>query len=187
MRPSLLLLGCLTVLGTSRPAVCAQSSRLKPGARLRLDAPTLGGRITGTLIAWEPEADRLVVSVDGDAAGLGLIIPTDSVTRIEVRRERRMPLEGLGLGLLGGTLLAAVASPDCVDENGESTALACLAYKVSPRFDTRAAVLGGVGALVGLIVGSETTKRTWAPVHLEQLRVGPGPDDGLAFGVRISF
>lgn len=185
MRPALLLLCCLAIVGVSRPAVCAQASRLTPGARVRLDAPSLGGRMTGTLVEWVP--DTLVVSVDGDAPGLGLIVPVDSVTRLDVWRERRMTLEGLGLGLLAGTLLAVVASPDCVDEYGESTLPACLAYKVSPRFDTRIAVLAGVGALVGVMVGSETKRRTWAPVSLERLAVGPGPGGGLAVGVSISF
>jgi len=152
---------------------------------VRLDAPSVGGRITGTLLARE--ADRLIVSVDGDAPGLGFIVPADSVTWIDVQRERRLTLEGAALGLLGGTLLAVGASPDCVDEYGESTALACLAYQVSPNLDTRVAVLGGVGALVGVIIGSETRSRKWVPVQLEQLGVGPAPGGGLALGVRLSF
>jgi hypothetical protein len=165
--------------------VGAQAPRLKPGARIRFDAPSLDGRLTGTLVAWG--SDTLVVRVDGDAAGLNLMVPVDSVTHIDVRRERRMTLEGAGLGVLGGTLLALLASPDCVDENGETTALACLAYKVSPNLDTRVAVLGGVGGLLGTIIGSETKKATWAPVHLERLNIGPAPDGGMVLGVRISF
>jgi hypothetical protein len=176
---------CLAALAVSPPAWCAQAPRLKPGARVRFDAPSLEGRLTGTLVSWE--SDTLLVRVDGDAAGLNLMVPVDSVTRIDVRRERRMTLEGATLGFLGGTLLALVASPDCVDENGESTALACLAYKVSPDLDTRITVLGAVGALVGVIVGSETKKRTWAPVNLHRLDVGPAPGGGLSLGVRISF
>lgn len=185
MRSLLLPLCCLAVLAVSRPAVCSQAPRLKPGARVRFDAPSLGGRITGTVLAWE--SDTLVVSVDGDPAGLGLVVPADSVTRIDVRRERAMTAEGVVIGLLGGSLLAVIASPDWVDENGECTPLACLAYKVSPRLDTRVAVLGGVGALLGAIVGSETKTRSWVPVHLERVGVSPGPDGGLALGVRISF
>ncbi len=177
---------CLAALAVSRPALCAQAGppRLEPGARVRLDAPSLG-RITGTLVAWEP--DTLVVREDGQAAGLNLIILADSVSRIEVRRERRMTLEGAGVGLLVGTLVAVTASPDWVDENGECTPLACLAYKVSPNLDTRIAVLGLVGALAGAIVGSETKTLTWSRVPLERLDVGPAPGGGLAFGVRISF
>jgi len=177
---------CLAALAVSRPALCAQARtpRLEPGARVRLDTPSLG-RITGTLVTWEP--DTLVVREDGQAAGLNLIILADSVSRIEVRRERRMTLEGAGVGLLVGTLVAVTASPDWVDENGECTPLACLAYKVSPNLDTRIAVLGLVGALAGAIVGSETKTLTWSRVPLERLDVGPAPGGGLAFGVRISF
>lgn len=177
---------CLSALAVSRPALCAQAPppRLEPGARIRLDAPSLG-RIMGTLVVWGP--DTLVVREDGQAEGLRLVIPADSVSQIEVRRERRMTLEGAGVGLLVGTLLAVTASPDCVDEYGDSTPLACLSYKVSPHLDTRIAVLGGVGALVGLIVGSETRTHTWSRVPLERLDVGPAPGGGLSFGVRISF
>ena len=177
---------CLAALAVSRPAWCAQARppRLEPGARVRLDVPSLG-RITGTLVTWEP--DTLVVREDGQAEGLGLIILADSVSRIDVRRERRMTLEGAGVGLLVGTLLAVTASPDWVDDNGDCTPLACLAYKVSPNLDTRIAVLGLVGALAGAIAGSETKTHTWSRVPLERLHVSPAQGDGLAFGVRISF
>ena len=62
---------CLAALAVSRPALCAQAPppRLEPGARVRLDVSSLG-RITGTLVAWEP--DTLVVREDGQAEGLRL-------------------------------------------------------------------------------------------------------------------
>src|SRR6266699_516783 len=147
---------CLAALAVSRPALCAQAPppRLEPGARVRLEVSSLG-RITGTLVAWEP--DTLVVREDGQAEGLRLI------------------------------LLAVTASPEDVDENGDCTPLACLAYKVSPKLDTRIAVLGLVGALAGVIVGSEAKTHTWSRVPLDRLDVGPAPGGGLAFGVRISF
>jgi hypothetical protein len=50
---------------------------------------------------------------------------------------------------------------------------------VSPHADTRVAVLGGVGALLGTIVGSETKTVSWARVPLR--------GGGLALGLRISF
>jgi len=113
MRFPVALLCWPVLLAVSRPTLCAQAPRLEPGARIRFDAPSLGGRLTGTLVAWEP--DTLVVRVDGYAQGLGLILPVDSVTRI--------------------------------------------------------AVLGFTGALLGTIIGSETKKATWAPVHLERLNL----------------
>jgi len=177
---------CLAALAVSRPALCAQARppRLEPGARVRLDAPSLG-RITGTLVAWEP--DTLVVREDGQAEGLNLIVLADSVSRIDVRRERRMTLEGVGVGLLVGTLVAVTASPDWVDENGDCTPLACRVYQISPNLDTRIAVLGLVGALAGAIAGSETKTHTWSHVPLERLHVGAAPGGGLAFGARIPF
>ena len=184
MRSALLLLVPLTLLGLPRSALGAQARRVAPGERVRLDAKNLGGQVTGTLVAWE--ADTLFVRVEGDAAGLTLMLPADSVTHLDVRRERPMTAEGLGIGLLAGTLLALVASPDWVDDEGNCT-VACLAYKVSPRVGTRIEVLGLVGAFVGGIAGSMTKKVTWAPVPLERLQIGPAPSGGLALGVRIPF
>ena len=182
----LVALACLPVLlALPRPAPCAQAPRLKPGSRIRFDAASLGGRLTGTLVEWQ--ADTLVVKVEGYAAGLNLIVPVDSVTRLVVRRERRMTLEGMGVGLLAGTLTALTADPNWVDENGDCTTLPCVAYRVSPHLDTRLAVFGIAGVLLGAIAGSAEKTTTWAPVPLARLNVGPAPGGGLAFGVRISF
>ena len=178
MRAVAALVCCLNLLALARPAECAQASRLRPGARIRFDAPSLGNRLTGTVVALE--SDTLKVRVDGDAPGLALMIPTDSVSRIDVWRERRMTLEGAGLGILAGTLLALLASPDWVDEDGRCTTLSCIAYEVSPRLETRVAIFGGVGALAGTIIGSETKTGKW-------INVGTARDGGIALGVRISF
>src|SRR6266545_2392691 len=151
------------------PCCCScPSSPPSSAERVRLNAPGLGGPVTGTLVAWE--SDTLFVRVEGDAAGLTLMLPADSVTRLDVRRERAMTLEGLGIGLLAGTLLAVVASPDWVDDNGECTTLPCVAYKVSPNVGTRVEVLGLLGAFVGGIVGSSAKKVTWAPVQVDGLQ-----------------
>jgi hypothetical protein len=150
-----------------------------------VDAPSLGERMTGTLVSWE--SDTLTVSLDGDAPGLALRVATDSLTRMDVRRERRLTLEGAGLGIVAGVLVALAADPDWVDENGNCTTLACIAYEVSPNLDTRLGVLSGVGALLGIIVGSETRSARWVPVPLRRLSIGATQDGGLAFGVRIAF
>jgi len=185
MRRLATLVWCTTLLLIARPAECAQAPRPNPGARIRLDAGSLGYQMTGTLVRWE--VDTLVVQVDGDAPGLALIVPEDSVSRLDVRRERSMAGEGALLGGLAGTVLALIASPDVLDENGKCTTLECLAYQVSPKVDTRIGVLAGVGILLGLIVGSETKTVTWSPVPLQRLTVGSTPNGGLALGVRISF
>jgi hypothetical protein len=180
MRRLTAVVWCPVFLLLVRPAECTQGPRVNPGARIRF-----GDRQTGTLVRWED--DTLVVSVDGDAPGLALMMPVDSVTRIEVQHERRMTAEGLLLGGLAGTLLAVLASPDVVDDNGNCTTLPCLAYHVSPHIETRMAVLGGVGALLGTIIGSETKTATWVTVPLQRLTVGPTAGGGLALGVQISF
>ncbi|HKE89350.1 MAG TPA: hypothetical protein VKB45_03370 [Gemmatimonadales bacterium] len=185
MRIIAALVWCPALLAVARPAECMQAPRLEPGTRIRLDASGVGGRLTGTV--EEVSADTLMVRVDGDAPGLALLVPTDSVTRLEVQRDRRMTIEGAGLGVLAGTLLAVLASPDVVDENGNCTTAACLAYKVSPHVGTRIKVLSVAGALLGAIVGSTTKTMTWANVDLQRLDVSATGDGGLALGVRISF
>jgi hypothetical protein len=175
---------CTALLAVTRSAECTQS-RPSPGIRIRFDAPSLGGRLTGTLMEWE--ADTLRVSVDGYAPGLALLVPTDSVTRLEIIRQRTLTLEGLGLGVLAGTIVAVIASPDVLDEDGNCTTVPCIAYQVSPHMDTRIAVLGAVGALAGMIVGSVTKTATWVAVPLKRVEVGPTPDGGVALGLRISF
>ncbi len=152
---------------------------------MRLDAPSQGGRLTGTLVAVE--SDTLVVREDGQAEGLRLIILTDSIARLEVRRERSMAFEGAGMGLLAGVLTALAADPNWVDENGECTTLPCVAYKVSPHLDTRLAVLGLVGTLLGAIGGSGEKTHSWVQVPLQRLEVGPTTGGGMALGLRISF
>jgi hypothetical protein len=125
--------------------------------------------------------------VEGYAPGLALIVPADSVALLEVWRERRLTAQGFIPGALAGSLLALIASPDALDENGECTTAACMAYRVLPHRDTRIAVLGGVGALLGTIVGSETKTASWTAVPLQRLQMGTTPGGGLALGVRISF
>jgi len=186
MRRLATLVWCSTSLLIARPAECAQqATRLNPGVRIRFDAASFGDQMTGTLVSWE--VDTLVVQVDGDAPGLALMVPEDSVSRLDVRRERTMAAEGALLGGLAGTVLAVVASPDVLDDNGNCTTLECLAYQVSPKVDTRIGVLAGVGFLLGIIVGSETKTVSWSSVPLQRLTVGSTPNGGLALGVRLSF
>jgi len=169
----------------TQPAWCVQTNRLAPGARVRLEAPSLGGQLTGTLIALEN--DTLAMEEDGQAAGLRLIIRTDSIARLEVRRERSRAAEGAGYGLLAGTLVALAADPNWLDENGDCTTMECIAYKVSPHFETRLAVLGVVGTLLGVIAGSGEKTHRWAQVDLQRVHVAPAPSGGLALGFSISF
>jgi hypothetical protein len=186
MRRLATLVWCSPLLLIARPAECTQQvARLTPGVRIRFDAASFGSQMTGTLVRWE--VDTLVVQVDGDAPGLALIVPQDSVSRLDVRRERTMAAEGAVLGGLAGTLLAVLASPDVLDEDGNCTTLECVAYQVSPKVETRMGVLAALGLVVGIIVGSETKTVSWSSVPLQRVTVGSSPAGGLALGVKISF
>lgn len=166
---------CVTFLSLARSAECTQSPRLEPGSRVRFDAANLGFRLTGRMVRFEPAA--LVVALDGDAPGLALMVPTDSISALAVNRERRMTAEGVLIGSLAGVAIGALASPDWVDDEGNCTIM-CLAYDISPSADTRMAVLGLTGAVLGAIVGSGTKSTSWIAVPLH---------GGAAVGVSISF
>lgn len=182
LRPAFLV---SILLAIPKAAECTQANQLAPGARIRFDARGVGDHLTGTLIELQP--DTLMVSVDGDAFGLNLIVPVDSLKRLQQRGERTLAGEGLGLGVLAGTLVALVADPNALDEDGNCTTLECISYQVSSDVGTRIAVLALTGAVLGAIAGSRTKVDTWLTVPLERLQVGPTSDGGLAFGVRISF
>ena len=184
MRSAFALLSCFVLLSRPAPAFATQT-RPVPGARLRFETTSLEGRLAGTLVNWEE--DTLLVSVDGYSPGLALIVPVDSLRQLEVMSERPLTLEGLGLGIVAGTVAALIASPDVLDENGDCTTIECIAYQVSPNLDTRIAVLGGVGALLGTIAGALTKVDTWVAVPFKRVQIGPTPDGGLALGMRISF
>ena len=172
----LIAVWCLALLlSLTRPAQCTQSPRIAPGSRIRFDAANLGAGLTGRMVRLEPTA--LVVALDGDAPGLAVMIPTDSVSALAVHHERRMVAEGLLIGSLAGVAVGALASPDWVDDDGNCTIL-CRAYDVSPNVDTRMAVLGLAGALVGTIIGAGTKTSSWVVVPLQ---------NKLALGVSVSF
>ena len=171
----LIAVWCLALLLLSRPAAATQSPRIEPGSRIRFDAANLGLRLTGKMVRFEPAA--MVVALDGDAPGLAVMVPTDSISALAVRHERRMVAEGLLIGSLSGVAIGALASPDWVDDGGDCTIL-CMAYDVSPSVDTRMAVLGVAGAVLGVIIGASTTTSSWVVVPMQH---------DLAFGVRLSF
>jgi hypothetical protein len=185
MRRLAVLVWCaaLLPLARPRPAECTQAHRVEPGARIRFDALSLGNQFIGTLVSWE--SDTLVVQVDGDANDLSLLVHADSVTRLDVRRERRMAPEGMALGALAGALLALVASPDWVDENGDCTTFECIAYHVSPQLDKRLGLLTATGAVLGTILGASTKTPTWVRVPVQRLAIGATRDGGLMLGANL--
>jgi hypothetical protein len=168
----------------AHPAAALQrAAPVNAGARIRLLARGVDGLLVGTVTA--AESDTLIVRVDGE--GAGLIVPVDSILRLDVWGERAKVLEGVGVGVLGGVLLALVASPHWVDEYGECTTAPCLAYEISPNVGTRVAALSAVGALVGGIVGSKDRTSTWRSVRLQRVGVAPVSAGRLGVGVTLSF
>jgi hypothetical protein len=177
----------LLVLAWAQPAAALQRRVVvEPGARVRVQARSLGGPLIGTVRAAEP--DTLVVRVDGE--GAGLIVPVDSIIWLAVRRERAQTLEGAGAGALAGSLLAVTAHPGWAEDDEDCEgwgAAPCIAYEISPRLGTRLAVLIPLGVVVGAIAGSQSRTATWRSVRLERVGLAPVSGGRVGVGVTLSF
>ena len=138
----------------------AQSIPVDSGQPVRI-ALRAGPLIEGTLVRQTPE--RLVVRVvagDTSARAMFLVRDVENVASPTRVHSAGSAFKGLGLGLLGGTIVggvaAAVAVISCSSKAWHDDL--CGVYIVAVP---AAAVLGGV---VGLIVGSVRTRTEWRPV-----------------------
>jgi len=178
VRPFLLLsclLSCLSLVGVP---LAAQQAQLQAGARVRVRSQALGNRpVIATVIA--SESDTLVLKPDKEAAGL--ILPWDSVGTIEIGGWRTHALEGAVVGVLGGLLVAAVASPCDYDDCTLEEDLLELTYNVMPDPGIRFGVLGFLGLVGGALLGSEVRTETWRPLVRANLLAGGSTAVGLSF------
>jgi hypothetical protein len=160
----------------------AQPAGVPLGARLRLDAPSIGGRTKAVLLDWRGDSLRIAT-----AGGAPVVLPLSAVRSIEVSRGKSRLL-GVGVGALwgagiyGALGLAIIArwDPGCEHVVGEC----------HPPNKLGAMVLmleGGamLGAIVGAIVGRERWQRLPLPARTSLVPVRAGDRAGLA--LRIPF
>ena len=142
----------------------AQTARVEPGTPLRVSAG--GHTLAGELLRWN--ADSLVLRLDEggspvdprperafDAAGLGRVEAL--LPRSRARGAGRGALwGGLVGGLIGGVALAA---DDCYT----NSAFLCPSSRME-GFLIGGAVIGGLGAGVGALIGVLAPGERWTPV-----------------------
>jgi hypothetical protein len=171
MRRTLLLtVSCFAV---AVPARAQDAPALAPGARVRITVPSRNlEKQIGTMHAIA--GDALVVELlgsSGDLAtpGVAAHIPLDSVTRLDVSAGRhRQTWRGAGIGFLVGAGAGLVVGP---------LSMECPSYGCDTSPGVAAAfggiVLGGLGAVVGLVAGAATTSEKWEEVPVSALRASP--------------
>jgi hypothetical protein len=144
------------------------------------DLRTICPTHTGAFMTMTAESIVLATGNGGNR----LVFPFDSVTRLEVRQERRSwgwlggivglfggAGAGLGIGVMVGNAKNCYES-ECLDYWGRG-------------------LLAGAGAglLLGVGIGSATSGDRWVEVPLSRLRVSFAPqhDGRFAFGVSVRF
>ncbi|MBX3146273.1 MAG: hypothetical protein KF785_05840 [Gemmatimonadales bacterium] len=182
------LAALLILLATPVAWIAAQS--VAPGQRVRLiythptKADTL--RTSGTLISWDTTV-VLTRDIKPGAAADTVRVPAAAIALVDVsmgRKSRagRGALYGALAGGAAGAMLGATAHEDCAAGGCYYT------MPVGQAMAGGALVLGAVGALVGLIIGSLGEGDQWAIVPLPEstFRVGPTPQSsvGLTFALR---
>jgi hypothetical protein len=183
-RPAFIVVLVTLAAGASAQQPSSVSSSVQPGARVRVSAPG-AGTLTGRVVAVE--GDSLLLARDRSADTLRLAQSQLTSLDVSVGRHKRR-WRGAGLGFLGGAALGAVIGaatykkPDCSGE-----AYFC---DLGQGFDATfgAALLGGVGAVVGAIIGGGSAD-DWQPVALRRsarlrLMVPPSPTR-LALGASL--
>ncbi|MGH7713648.1 MAG: hypothetical protein ACREOG_20350 [Gemmatimonadaceae bacterium] len=175
------------ILGSvaSALAVEAQASSstlvlpVPPGARVRVTAPSLVGPLIANYL--EMRADTVVLVED--RAGQGLwSIPYSELRSLHLsigqkRNHGPYIFRGAAIGAAGGFLI------------GVLTAASFQPSDTSKKFKrvTTGAVVGGIGALLGGIVGSRFTTENWSPISLtRRMSFTPSPH-GAGLRIDVSF
>lgn len=137
------------------PSTVAPTPSLAPGQRVRVSAASrvFTGMMVGTLVKIGPDS---LVLVDPERNVVSEL-PRESITRVEVGRQRRQTrkwaLIGLGVGVVGALLVTSDTSQSCTDyaspgdlwgtprtcTKGEKVALAAVSV----------GVYSGLGAIIG--------------------------------------
>jgi hypothetical protein len=182
MRPALLL--ALAWLAAPCIGATAQTPTLPPGARVRVTAPAYGSaRQVGTVLALRGDTLVLQTAANPDT----LLLPWSGVTGLEVSRGRRRQVrEGIGFGFLAGAAFGMLIGLADGDDPPDSF----IAFSAGEKALFAGAVLGGIGAVVGGVLGAASPTDRWerVPLRSVEARVGAAPGGhGLALSLSARF
>jgi hypothetical protein len=165
------LLGLAALSGPVLPLMAQSRSFVSVGQAVRLRLPAGDG-------TFQPRFDGTIVGISGDTLTLrpkrggGSRLYTPSFeSQLMVLTEKRSALVRGGIigglaGVLAAGFVATLGGPDC---NGDGV-LCFIRRHNSAR---TAALLGGVGAAAGVIVGALSPQKTWTRAWLPEAPPGP--------------
>jgi hypothetical protein len=177
MRYIILAIAAFTLASPAR-AVAQGFLWLKPGAKVRITAPTLGmSELIGRLQVLS--GDTLVVQVEARRNGrlqVGVLqVPTPAIAKLDVTTGRRGHwLEGAGIGFALGLALGAASGEGSSDSHVE----------IPPP------LAGGITlGILGAIIGQSIKSDKWSEVPLDHLRprliAGYGGQVGVGVAMRF--
>lgn len=162
------------------PDTAGGTVRLEEGVRVRLRlASSYGTRRAGRVLSTS--GDRLTLLVDGESAAR--TVSLSEVRELEVSRGVRSHAgTGFAIGAAAGGTLGLLAGLALSGSDGFLQADAGDVAKGTM-------VLGMLGGLVGTAIGASSKSDRWESVDPASVRLGlaPGPDGGLALGLRVRF
>lgn len=187
MRFSPLLLGLLPLLDLAAPApLCAQDGGvLRPGDRVRVEAPTQSGIYRVTALA-----DEVLVLEASD--GHEVRIPYAGLSRLLVDRgpgsRRSSAMKGFAIGGLAGVVGGGVSGFASGDDECRPSSWCLFVWSAEEKAVMGAVIAGSLGALVGAAIGGVSPGRRWESLRLPlTVHGGTGAMGGFRFGFSLSL
>jgi hypothetical protein len=180
MRPPIVsaLIVCLCTLAAAPPLTGQDTSRLSPGARIRVEAPpATTDRVTGNLASIDAAGLHLTLK-NGDS----LSVPRDALESIDVSAGRRSHwVRGAGIGALvglafsGTVVIIGSSNDDGLDSLDRALYGAVIVTTTAG------------GAVLGAITGALIRTEQWVPVSTSDVQWGVGPVAGGGVGLTASL
>jgi hypothetical protein len=160
--PCVLLVASAVHVGLGSADEVAKGSTVD---HVRITAPGFAEEpVVGTLVAIDDDA----IEVQGSGAET-IVVPTQTVTRFEIRRRAGRKLMGLGIGLLGGAAIGALVGHATKGECNPDDLFCGLE-------DLQAPAYGMVGGLIGAAVGALVAPgEKWEKVDHKNVRITVSP------------
>ncbi|HUS27932.1 MAG TPA: hypothetical protein VMZ53_05470 [Kofleriaceae bacterium] len=116
------------------------------------------------------------------------VMPPTAIAKVTEVRRGRGAAEGAGIGLAVGAVVgAALGFADGDDECDENSGMWCIfVFTAGEKAVMGGVVLGGIGAIVGLVAGAATGSK-FVYSYGDQVRITPTGPPGSYGGVTITY